>query len=239
MTRNRGVTLIELMIALAITMIMMGAVVTLFANLTTSLSDSRSVIEITERLRRARDQLQLDLAGHTAPLMPPLDPGANLGYLEIVDGPNTDVYGTVIPTNSAATTITYNTLPPHSGDSNVATLWSTALTTNNIMGDCDDVLALTVRSSGVPFVGRGIHLRLAADSADDGIQDGGSHLVCASQRPHDPRSSGHGRGHHDDPGAAQFAIHPVVHSVSARIARRAAIQLVSGGSRVECFLREL
>ncbi len=49
--RRHGVTLIELMISLAITLIMMGAVVTLFANMTSSVTDSRAVINMSERPR--------------------------------------------------------------------------------------------------------------------------------------------------------------------------------------------
>ena len=88
--RSRGVTLIELMVALAITMIMMTAVITLFANVTATVSNSRALIEISERLRTARNRLQLDLAGHTATTIPPLRPEDGEGYLEIIEGPNTD-----------------------------------------------------------------------------------------------------------------------------------------------------
>jgi prepilin-type N-terminal cleavage/methylation domain-containing protein len=121
--RRRGVTLIELMVALAITMIMMGAVVTLFGNMTTSVTDSRAVIELSERLRSTRNRLQLDLAGHTATAMPTRSPEADEGYLEIIEGPLSDW--------------SYASSPAYS-----------------IAGDADDVLMLTVRSRGEPFVGR-------------------------------------------------------------------------------------
>ncbi len=87
---RRGVTLIELLIALAITMIMMTAVITLFANLSGTVTDSRALIEISERLRATRNRLQLDLAGHTATTLPPLRPEDGEGYLEIIEGPNSD-----------------------------------------------------------------------------------------------------------------------------------------------------
>ena len=61
----RGVTLIELMVALAITLIMMTAVITLFANISGAVTNSRALIEVSERLRTVRNRLQLDLAGHT------------------------------------------------------------------------------------------------------------------------------------------------------------------------------
>ena len=71
---SRGFTLIEMMVALAVTLIMMGAVVTLFGVITESVSASRSGIEMADRLRAARNQLQVDLRGVTATLHPPSTP---------------------------------------------------------------------------------------------------------------------------------------------------------------------
>ncbi len=93
---RRGVTLIELMVALAITMIMMTAVIMLFANVTTTVTNSRALVEISERLRSTRNRLQLDLAGHTATTIPPLRPEDGEGYLEIIEGPNTDLNPTAL-----------------------------------------------------------------------------------------------------------------------------------------------
>ena len=84
--RRRGVTLIELMVSLAITLIMMGAVVTLFANMTTTVNDSRAVINMSDRLRLARDTLQADLEGHTAPGVPYISPDADGGFMEFIRG---------------------------------------------------------------------------------------------------------------------------------------------------------
>jgi type II secretory pathway pseudopilin PulG len=154
MTR-RGVTLIELLIALAITMIMMGAVVTLFANMTTSVTDSRAVIEISERLRAARNLLQNDLAGHTAPTMPPLDPAAGLGFLELIEGQLYTDYGFVAaaaaPTTPAAYTGTG--IPFTTGSPGIRNVYTTA-SQGTILGDVDDIVHLTVHSNDKPFVGR-------------------------------------------------------------------------------------
>ena len=146
------------MVALAITMIMMTAVVTLFANLSSTVSTSRALIEISERLRGARNRLQLDLAGHTANTLPPLRPEDGEGYLEIIEGPNNDA-GSVLATAGPAESIgasvpdaTLGSLIAYSAGGNAT--YTTALQ-NDIMGDADDVLALTVRSSGEPFVGWG------------------------------------------------------------------------------------
>jgi prepilin-type N-terminal cleavage/methylation domain-containing protein len=122
---SRGFTLIEMLVALAITLIMMGAVVTLFGVITESVSGSRSAIEMSDRLRGARNQLQLDLQGATATMRPPLRPENDEGYLEIIEGPIND--GTFVQ-------------PP--------------LTAPPLFGDVDDVLMLTTRSRGAPFAGK-------------------------------------------------------------------------------------
>ncbi|HEX4142105.1 MAG TPA: prepilin-type N-terminal cleavage/methylation domain-containing protein [Pirellulales bacterium] len=149
---RRGVTLIELMVALAITMTMMTAVITLFANVAGTVANSRALIEVSERLRTARNRLQLDLAGHTATTLPPLRPEDGDGYLEIIEGPNTDS-GSYLPLASPILAQLGNVPNPLNG---TATTYSSAgLTANDIMGDADDVLMLTVRSQGEPFVGWG------------------------------------------------------------------------------------
>jgi prepilin-type N-terminal cleavage/methylation domain-containing protein len=160
-----GVTLIELMVALAITLIMMTAVITLFANLSGTVSDSRALIEISERLRATRNRLQLDLAGHTASTIPPLRPEDGEGYLEIIEGPNTDAWSAFYNAAGATTQLSGNSVPnaannqliEYSGFANPSLGAPAYSTTNDIMGDTDDVLMLTVRSQGEPFVGWGAY----------------------------------------------------------------------------------
>ncbi len=88
--RSGGFTLIEMLVSLAITLIMMGAVVTLFSVISESVAGSRTAIEMADRLRAARDQLQLDLQGATATMKPPLRPENDEGYFEIIEGPESD-----------------------------------------------------------------------------------------------------------------------------------------------------
>src|SRR5262249_22458710 len=87
---RRGFTLIEMMISLAVTLIMMGAVVTLFGTMTGSIAGSRALIETSDRLRALRNRLQLDLQGATARMQPPLRPEEDLGYFEVNEGQFTD-----------------------------------------------------------------------------------------------------------------------------------------------------
>ncbi len=75
-----------MLVALAITLIMMGAVVTLFGVISESVASSRSAIEMADRLRAARNTIQSDLQGATATMSPPLRPENAEGYLEIIEG---------------------------------------------------------------------------------------------------------------------------------------------------------
>ena len=89
--RNRGFTLIEMLVSLAITLIMMGAVTSLFGLITDNVSGSRATIEMSERLRACRNRLQDDLQGVTVGTMqPPLRPENDEGYFEYIEGKNTD-----------------------------------------------------------------------------------------------------------------------------------------------------
>ncbi len=125
--RTRGFTLIEMLVALAITLIMMGAVVTLFGVMTDSVSKGRSAIEMSDRLRAARNTLQADLLGATASMTPPLRPEEDEGYFEIIEGPLNDYGPASDPTYGANWTL---------------------------FGDVDDVLMFTTRSRRGPFLGR-------------------------------------------------------------------------------------
>lgn len=134
MTR-RAFTLIEILLALTITMIMMGAVVTLFGVMADSVSGSRALIEASDRLRGCRNRIQTDLQGATATMKPPLRPESDEGYFEIGEGVYTDG-------NNGFTSFTVPPVPP--APSAGATLY----------GDTDDYLAFTTRSKAEPFVGK-------------------------------------------------------------------------------------
>jgi prepilin-type N-terminal cleavage/methylation domain-containing protein len=127
---SRGFTLIEMLVALAATLLMMGATVTLFGVIVDSVSGSRALLEISDKLRATRNRIQADLQGATASMRPPLRPENDEGYLEIVEGPNFDGAP--------------NAVPPPPGQPPL----------NTLFGDTDDALLLTVRSRGEPFVGK-------------------------------------------------------------------------------------
>ncbi len=129
--RAAGFTLVELLVATALTLLLMGVAVNGFGLLTGSIGDNQAVIETSGRLRSAQNRLQLDLRYATARMTPPLDPAQELGYFEIIEGPGP--WTAAYPVG--AEPITDLGQP----DSSV--------------GDIDDVLMFTCRSYGEPFTG--------------------------------------------------------------------------------------
>jgi prepilin-type N-terminal cleavage/methylation domain-containing protein len=126
---RRGFTLIEMLVAMAITLIMMGAVVTLFGTVGNSISDSRATMESSERLRNARNILQNDLANFTVTVQPPRGPEGGEGYLEIVEGSDNDMID----------------MTPYPPPTPIPSGWG-------LRGDADDILAFTAKSRGEPFI---------------------------------------------------------------------------------------
>jgi prepilin-type N-terminal cleavage/methylation domain-containing protein len=131
MTR-RGMTLIEMMVATAATLILMAAVAQVFSVFGSTLADSRSMVELDARMRTVAARLRSDLAGATARPLPPLDPQAGEGYLEIIEGPWHDLTDVSTGTANLITSSTVPVCPT----------------------DVDDVLLFTTRNSAAPFVGR-------------------------------------------------------------------------------------
>ena len=141
----RGYTLVELLAATTLTLVMMGMVVTIFGTVTRVVSDSRAVLEMTERLRGAKARLQNDLECLTVVVSPPRDPAANEGYFEIIEGR----IGPVVPpapwpVDAASLGIT-DVPVPVDADTGMA---------DTTVRDFDDILMFTVRSRKDPFIGR-------------------------------------------------------------------------------------
>ena len=130
--RCSGYTLVEIMVATTLSLILLGAVVRMFGDVGQSITDSRAMLEVSDRLRIAATRLQMDLAGVTVTMNPPRRPENNEGYFEYIEGP---------VTQATASTYAYN--------NDVTTA-----VPDPTVGDFDDILMFTTRSTGRPFVGR-------------------------------------------------------------------------------------
>ena len=129
--RHGGFTLVELLIAMAVTLILIFALAQAFAIVGDTIATGRASIEMAGNLRTVAHRLQNDLQHATVSTRPWSDSGGGLGYFEILDGPSTDK----VWRNPAGL---YQT-DPAVGDT--------------MYGDVDDVIALTTRNTESPFYG--------------------------------------------------------------------------------------
>lgn len=139
-------TLVELLTATTITLMIMGAVVTLFAAISGGVSDSRATVEMTERLRSTALRLQEDLAGVTTVMDPPREPENDEGYFEYIEGPRMLGANATSVSNSAAI------VPWVSDDPQADSKKHTPI--DYTVGDNDDILMFTARNTIRPFSGR-------------------------------------------------------------------------------------
>jgi type II secretory pathway component PulJ len=132
---RRSYTLVEILVALTLTLILMTAVVRVFGGVGEGIRKSRNALEQFDRLRTAVQQLNQDLNGVTARLDGRAGrPEESLGYFELVEGSylfanttaNPPYYGVIAPSNSADYTV----------------------------GQRGDILMFTSRNPARPFVGR-------------------------------------------------------------------------------------
>lgn len=145
--RSQGFTLVEVMVATAITLLIMAAVTALFANISASVQVSRATIELADRIRAVKALLENDLKGLTAVTVPPMKADDDKGYFEIVEG----CIGPVIQPefltglfNADGSPMMYPATHPLAGNQR----------SDTTVGDIDDILMFTTRSWEQPFVGK-------------------------------------------------------------------------------------
>lgn len=92
---SEGYTLIEILLSVTLSLILMLAVVQIFAMVGDFVTNSQAIMEMDQNIRNAQMLLQLDLSRVTAKMNPPLDPAAAMGYFKASAGsqcsPNADL----------------------------------------------------------------------------------------------------------------------------------------------------
>ena len=158
----RGLTLVEMLVAMTLTLLLMGTVAQIFGILGQGVNGSRSVAELGARMRSTAYRLQQDLAGITVDPTPPVRPDAATGYLEIIEGPESDqvTYLSGARFDKSAGSVVngkwVGTSQPYQG---------IVGSDDRLVGDLDDVLLFTTRSPSDPFTGR-------ADTRNTNIEGG-------------------------------------------------------------------
>ncbi|MGY8748905.1 MAG: PilW family protein, partial [Pirellulales bacterium] len=124
---RRGLTLIEIMIALTMTLIVLGAMMQAFQYASGQMQLGRATMELANRLRSAEELLRSDLSNLTVEPRPYTETTNPNGYFEIIDGVMRD----------KTTKLNF--------------INNLELTDRSYLGDVDDVIAMTVRSDGQFF----------------------------------------------------------------------------------------
>lgn len=166
--RRYGMTLVEMLVAMAAALIMMGLVAQLFGMLGKGVNGSRNRVELYNRLRSAAQRLKQDLGGATAPMKPSLTPENCDGYFEYVEGIETDTVG--YGTNRLGDYAYPSGFKKHveaEADAYEKSMGgyvypapeypsgtTSTETDDRLVGDVDDVLLFTTRSTGDWFTGR-------------------------------------------------------------------------------------
>jgi hypothetical protein len=93
---RRALTLVEMMVAVAVTLILLFAILKLAALIGSSSETGRSILELSGEIRAACNRLQADLDKLTCKGLAWIDPSAGPGYFEYREGPLTDANETLV-----------------------------------------------------------------------------------------------------------------------------------------------
>ncbi|WP_254513326.1 prepilin-type N-terminal cleavage/methylation domain-containing protein [Anatilimnocola floriformis] len=141
-------TLVEMLIAMALTLILVYAIAEFYAYIGNAVRDGRATIEMGGQLRAAAQQLNDDLECLTLRPTPWINPATSPGYFSVYEGPGYDA-----DPEAAGITAGARSLVNDSNNDNIKDLIQNNNATN-LFGDGDDVLAFTIRAKGTPFQGR-------------------------------------------------------------------------------------
>ncbi|MBM3998164.1 MAG: hypothetical protein FJ297_01250 [Planctomycetes bacterium] len=128
-----GVTILELLIAMTVSLVVVYAMIGQFNVVVTQVAEGRSSVELSGQLRGSTTILQSDLRGVTAPARTSMASDAGLGYFEYGEGLGHDTGPLAVFTAGA---------------------WTDPPVADTSFGDFDDYLAFTSHSVKYPFVGQ-------------------------------------------------------------------------------------
>lgn len=140
-------TLVEMLIAMALTLILVYAIAEFYAYIGNAVRDGRATIEMGGQLRAAAQQMNDDLQSLTLRPRPWIDPYVSPGYFSIYEGPGYDAdpdFNGITANTNMFIDSNNNKVPDLVENNSVTTLF----------GDGDDIVACTIRAKDTPFQGR-------------------------------------------------------------------------------------
>ncbi|MEZ6093981.1 MAG: type II secretion system protein [Pirellulaceae bacterium] len=129
---RQGLTLLEILVAMVMTLIVLGAMMYAFRYASSEIAKGRAMIELSNQLRMVQEDLRADLEGVTVDMRPWAITASPNGYFEYIEGEDDD--RSIYDQDKTARPM----------DDSV----------NGIIGDFDDILAMTTRANGREFRGR-------------------------------------------------------------------------------------
>lgn len=155
-----ALTLIEIMIALTMTLVVLGAMMTAFQFASREMQNGRAALEMANQIRVAEELLRNDLANIMIDPRTYTDSTNPNGYVEIVEGPKRDSAvpyalpdsdGDLIPNLVDVDSTGGSDVSPVDG---VDDALDPTRSGYSYLGDHDDIICATVRSAKRPFRGR-------------------------------------------------------------------------------------
>ncbi len=162
--RRSGYTLVEILVAMTLTLMLMTAVVTVFGGVGDGIAKSRRAMEQFDRLRTTAQQLRQDLQGLTVKLDGrPVRPEENQGYFEYIEGgimsipqqlnvtSGTPYSNWIMQAGTPQATWNISSGTPQAVNDQLLTTSGSADLT---VGERGDILMFTTRNASRPFLGR-------------------------------------------------------------------------------------
>ncbi|MGB7325769.1 MAG: hypothetical protein WBD31_12920 [Rubripirellula sp.] len=152
-------TLVELLIAMTITLLLMAAMAKSFGVIGKSIQVGRSQVSLSSKLRSVSFRIRTDLRSRTADINPPLSSTAGSGYFMYYEGPLTEqsmaLFG-ARPERKLSSGVVVNEFTPADGPAGTATAdanyndanASATYRQHGRIGDFDDYIAFTTEASG-------------------------------------------------------------------------------------------
>jgi type II secretory pathway pseudopilin PulG len=166
-----GLSLVELMIALTMTLIVLGAMMSAFQFASAEMQKGRAMMELSNRLRIAEQLMRHDLENATIDPVIYTENVIPNGAFEIVEGPNRGFrgfYGIDLDNDGIADRVdASSTGGPDNNGNGIDDTFEPA----NYLDDIDDCLVLTVRSPDQPYRGRITRTTATAAGATTGPPD--------------------------------------------------------------------
>jgi len=159
---QRAMTLVEMLIAMALTLILVSAIAQFYAYIGPTVKDGRAMIDMVAQLRTATARMRADLERLTLIPRPPAEDGKSPGYFEYFEGNGNDY-------DSNANGFFDTRIPPLPFAEDTDADGTNDFAQNNyttMLGDVDDVLAFTIRTDGDPLVGHGFAVNFGSGLPD-------------------------------------------------------------------------